>query len=163
MNIFKIIQNLYTNKKSNWIDEIEEDEIQPLIIQRWLSCDEKLAIVVRWCDKYVFSLPPKMYLSLVWSVIPKRTNTPFLKYISKNKDEEELDFILKLVRKHLKLSDNDYYHYKPYIISNIKKNMVDWFKFYGIEKHHWKDYFLDFDLIKKEDVIKSVGLNAYGF
>jgi len=165
MNILEIIKNLYTNKKCDWIKQIEESDIQPYVIQRWLAMNDKLRIQTRWLDKYVFVLSPKMYLSLAWSIIPKLPKTPFTKYIKKADEEEEYDFILSKIRKHFKLSDNDFNTNKERILKEIKKDMVSWFCFYGVPKKYWKKYYLNFNLIKEYN--KKVdnaqkGLGAFG-
>jgi hypothetical protein len=49
-----------------------------------------------------------MYLSLAWSIIPKTNKPPFIKYIKKEEETTEWDFILNKVRKQFKLSDNDF-------------------------------------------------------
>ena len=66
MNIITILQHIYTDKKSDWINEVEETQVQPFVIQRWLCMNDGLRVQTRWLDKYVFPLSPKMYLSLAW-------------------------------------------------------------------------------------------------
>ena len=162
MIIFEVLKHLYTSKDLGWLDNVEENDVQPLIVQRWLSCDDRINTQTRWLDKYVFTLSSEMYLSLAWSIIPKNTKMPFLKYISINRDEEELGFILKLVRKEFSLSDNDYKYVKDYLIKAIRKDMVAWFKYYGIERHIWKKYYLNFDEMSKDDKVKQRGLDSFG-
>jgi len=165
MNIFSIIKNLYTNPKCNWIKDINDNEIQPYVIQRWLVMNDKVRVQTRWLDKYVFVLSPKMYLSLAWSILPKTNKTPFIKYIKKVDKTEEFDFILTKVRKHFKLSDNDFRYARNRIVNSMKKDMVNWFCFYGIPKKFWKKYYLDFKQIKKYGVCEKqpqVGLGAWG-
>jgi len=165
MNIFSIIKNLYTNQKSDWINDIEDTDIQPYVIQRWLAMNDRVRVQTRWLDKYVFVLKPKMYLSLAWSILPKAQKMPFVKYIKKVNDEEEFDFILTKVRQQFKLSDNDYKSVKDRIIKQIKKDMVNWFCFYGVPKRYWKKYYLDFKQIKNYGVQEKqpqVGLEAWG-
>ena len=163
MNIFEILKNLYTCRNLKWLKDLDDNEISSLIIQRWLVCDDRLYTQTRWLDKYVFVLLLKEYLSLAWSIIPKGSRAPFLKYIKKSEEEEEFDFILKLIRKQYEISDNDYRACKKDLIKNIKENMVDWFKYYGIEKNIWKKYYLDFDLMKQDNKQnKIMGLEAYG-
>lgn len=173
MNILDILLNLYVNKgnnlvysykfidgkktiittkiKGNWINTIDKADIQPFVIQKWLVMDDGLRNHVRWLDKYVFVLEnnPKMYLSLVWSIMPKTIKPPFVRYIKKIEEDEEYSFILDKVRKHYKLSDNDYNYNKERILTAIKNDMVNWFSFYGIAKQYWKKYYLKFDLIKE--------------
>lgn len=162
MNIITIIENLYINKSTEWLLELEEADIQPYVIQHWLVMNDSIRIQTRWLDKYVFTIPPRMWLSLAWSVIPKFTKNPFVKYIKKNTDEEEFAFILQKVRHHFKLSDNDYNSIKSRIIKYIKQDMVSWFTYYGIEKKYWKQYYLDFEQMKKTDKTVNKGLAVWG-
>ena len=74
---------------------------------------------------------------------------PYNKYIKIASEEEEYGFILERVKKHFKLSDNDYNSMKGRILKEIKNDMVNWFSFYGIPRKYWKKYYLDFNLIKK--------------
>jgi hypothetical protein len=162
MNPIQIVENLYVNKKSTWIIELEDTDIEPFVIQHFLSMNDAMRVQVRWLDKYVFTLPPKMWLSLAWSVIPKYPKQPFVPYIKKTEQIEEHDFILKEIRKQFKLSDNDYNSMRTRLIAQIKNDMPLWFKYYGIQKKYWKQYHLSFDYIKHEDkkvekTIKSLG------
>jgi len=165
MNIFKILSNLYTNRKSDWIKGIDETQVQPYLIQRWLVMNDALRVQSRWLDKYVFVLTPKMYLSLAWSIIPKVPKTPYVKYIKQQVEEEEFAFILDKVRQHFDLSDNDFNANKIRILDAIKKDMASWFSYYGIPKRMWKKYQLDFNLIKKFGVREDrsqQGLESWG-
>jgi hypothetical protein len=163
-----IVDNLYTNIKADWIKKLDNELIIPRIIQGSLIKDDKLRVQVRWLDKYVDSIPPKMYLSLAWSVLPKVSKKPFIDYKSQKKivEEEEFDFILKKIRKHFSLSDNDYRANKERILKEIKKDMPYWFSWYGIAKKYWKHYYVNFELIKQFDVRVSKpvtkGLEKWG-
>ncbi len=163
-NIFQILEQLYTNRSFKWINNIDDSEIEPFIIQKFLAMNDSNRIFVRWLDKYVFSLPPKMWLSLAHSVLPKYPKMPFIRYVKKVEEEEEYNFILSEVRRHFQLSDNDYKHNKSRILEAIKKDMVSWFKYYGINKKMWKQYHLNFDLIRgeaKKEVQQVKGLGAW--
>jgi len=189
MNIYDILLNLYTNTSNgivynwqyidgkkiavktkitgNWINTIDNTDIQPFVIQKWLAMNDGLRKHVRWLDKYVFSLQnnSKMYLSLVWSIMPKTPKMPFVRYIKKVEEEEEFDFILLKVKKHYKMSDNDFNAVKGRIVKAIKKDMVIWFSYYGIKRTHWKKYNLNFELIKEfgpKRVIPQKGLDQWG-
>jgi hypothetical protein len=160
-----ILGNLYTNKSCKWIDEIEVNDIQPFIIQKALCMNDRLRVQTRWLDKYVFTLPAKMYLSLAWSIIPKTEKEPFIRYIRQAKDDVEFDFLIKRIRKHLNLSDNDWASNSERLMKDIKENMTDWFCYYGIEKKYWKKYKLPFAKMKTFGVkVKAPpkGLSAWG-
>lgn len=170
MNLFSILNNLYTNNSSKWIIDIEENDeegnfINPFIIQEWLCLNDSIRTQARFLDKYTFSLNLKMYLSLAWSIIPKSQKAPFVKWIPKIDSEEEWGFILDKVRKHLVLSDNDYKSLKPYLLKYIKSDMVTWFSAYGINKRQWKKHNLDFSKIKdygEKRIIPQKGLAMWG-
>ncbi len=165
MNLNIVMKNLFTNKSADWIIDIEEGEVQPFIIQRCLAMNDALRVQTRWLDKYTFSLPSKMYLSLAWSVLPKTDKVPYSKYIKQVDETEEFDFILDKVRRHLQLSDNDYNAVRGRLVNSIKDNMPEWFSFYGVPKRYWRHYCLDFRLIKKlgdERVVPQKGLEAWG-
>ena len=160
-----MLSNIYTNRKCDWIKDIDDVEIQPYVIQRWLAMNDSIRVQTRWLDKYVFHLKPKQYLSLAWSVIPKSSKTPFIKYIKQLQDETEFDFILPKIRKQFELSDNDYNSMRSRIIDSIKKDMVSWFRYYGISKRYWKQYYLNFNQIKESDTPQpqsQTGLEAWG-
>lgn len=167
MNIIEILKNLYTNKKCDWILELENNMIRPFVIQRWLAMNDQIRVQTRWLDKYVFALEanPKMYLSLAWSILPKTQKMPYSKYIKPVAEDEEFDFILSRVRKHFNLSDNDFKYLKDRLVKSIKLDMVNWFSFYGIPKRYWKKYYLNFNLIKDfgpQKIKAQKGLEAFG-
>ena len=167
MNIFGILNHLYTDSSSKWIQNIDEDEEQivPFVIQEWLCLNDSIRVQVRFLDKYTFHLSPKMYLSLAWSIIPKSQKAPFVKWIPKIDSEDEWGFIITKIRKHLQLSDNDYKSLKLYILKYIKDDMYSWFSAYGVDKKYWKKYNLDFRKIREygvERVIAQKGLEQFG-
>ena len=165
MDIFKILNNLYTNRKSDWMVNLDDSDIQPVIIQKWLSMNDRIRVQTRFLDKYTFNLKPKKYLSLAWSVLPKSDKVPFSKYIKQLDSEEDFDFILKKVRKHFKLSDRDYESNKQYILNAIRDDMINWFSFYGVEKQYWKRYQVSFNELKNFGPKKEKsqkGLAAWG-
>ena len=168
MDIFTILKHLYTNKTLDWIDDINDNEIQAFVIQKWLVMNDKIRVQVRWLDKYVFVLQnhPKMYLTLAWTIIPKEEKTPFNKYIKQEKDVNEFDFIINKIRKQYLLSDNDMFYLKDIIINSIKEDMIMWFSYYGVEKKYWSKYRLNYKKLKeygakREDKLQK-GLSAWG-
>jgi hypothetical protein len=167
MNLFGILNHLYTDSSSKWIQEFDEEDEQlsPFIIQEWLCLNDSIRVQVRYLDRYTYIIPLKMYLSLAWSIIPKSTKAPFVRWIPKIDSDEEWGFILSKVRKHLNLSDNDYKTQKLYILSLIKKDMYGWFAAYGVEKKYWNKFNMDFGKIKQYGVtrvIEQKGLEQYG-
>ena len=161
MKPWEIINKLYTEKTSDWMLHLEDADIQPMVINRFIGLNSKLRNHARVLDKYSFSLPAKMWLSLAWSALPKYSKAPFVKYISKKKEDTEFDFILDRVRKHYKLSDNDFAANKSRLLEFIKNDKVIWFKFYGIPKTHWKRYRVDFKLMGEPEEKKVMTLGDY--
>ena len=162
-----IIRNIYTNPSPKWIQELENNEIKPVVVQRWLVMNDRIRIQIRWLDKYVFALQkiPKMYLSLAWSLIPKVNSPPFCPYIGKDDETDEFNFIFKKIRKHYKMADNDFRAIKERLRKSIESDMIHWFAYYGIEKKYWRKYYLDFDILKtmgKEQKAQSIGLDKWG-
>ena len=155
MKPWEIVGCLYTEKDSKWLLELEENEIQPMVINRYIGLNPKLRNHARILDKYTFTLPHLMWLSLAWSALPKYNKAPFIKYISKKDESIEFDFILNRIRKYYKLSDNDYTANKSRLLKFIKADKVKWFRFYGVEKTHWKRYRIDFNLMGESDKPKK--------
>jgi hypothetical protein len=121
MIIFKVLSNLYTNKDSQWILDVDEAFIKPYVIQRWLCMDDNIRQYTRWLDKYAIRLPPKMYLSLAWSVIPKVPKAPYIKYLKKEEPIEEFKELLAKIQSRYKMSDTDFQVVKPFILEDINK------------------------------------------
>ena len=169
MNIFDIIKNLYTNPSSSWINELDESNIQPVVIQRFLVLDNKTLPKIRILNKFVFTLPAKMYLSAVWSVLffngKKLSKTPFLSYPKRKESKDRYYFIFDKLKDEFKLADKDFEVNKKFINDAIESNKVKWFSYYGVKKQHWFNHNIDFEQIKdfkkrpKFDVNKT--LDAY--
>jgi hypothetical protein len=162
MIIFEILSKLYTAKDCRWMAELEDNEIQPFLINRWLSMNDNIRVQTRWLNNYTFELPVKMWLSLAWSVLPKFEKAPFVKYIKSEDKTEEFEFLLKNVRKQFQMSDNDYDCIKDNLLKEIKKDMKPWFAYYGIEKRWWKIHMIDFDYIKTVNVAEKKKVKGLG-
>jgi len=165
MNLPTIVENIYTNRSSSWINDVEENDFHPIVLQLWLVQNDEIRVQVRFLDKYTFVIPPKMFLSLTWSVIPKYQKVPFIKWTKKNNDVEKYDFIFTKLRKYLEMSDNDFNANKLRIIEQIEKNKEEWFCAFGVEKKIWKQFGLDFNCIKnygEKRIITQTGLGAWG-
>lgn len=163
MDIKEIVINLYTNCKSDWIENLDDSMIKSFLIQRWLNHNDQLRNVVRYCDKYVFYLPEKMYLSLIWSLIKKKdklgrtftdaktipADDPFLQ------TKHELDFILNKVKRYYEISHNDFVKVKPQLIKAIRADMKNWFMFFAIEKTYYKRYNIEYEPEKEKKKRKN--------
>jgi hypothetical protein len=155
MIIFKVLHCLYCKKDCTWLNELDEDdlnEVPPFLVQRWLAMNPDVSKFVTYLDKFVFYLDTKQYLSLAWSVLPKYEKTPHVTYIKKLEEKEDkYKYILDCVRKQFMLSDNDFNSAKKYLILDIEKNKIEYFKYYGAAKKLWKDNGIDFEKIKEEE------------
>jgi len=144
MDIFTLLKNLFCNERIDWISEIEDNQIQPFVIQKWLSMSSKTIQYAKWLDKYTFHLPPKMYLMLAWSIIPKQTKPPFIRYIKKKDEDDSMYEVWLKIRKALELSDNDFKYSEKRLRKYIEENKIDVFRSLGISKKVWRKHKLDF-------------------
>lgn len=165
-NIFQILAGLYTKTNARWMRDIPESDISPFLINRWLAMNKNVGKIARWLDRYVYALPPKMFLSLAWTVLPKMKKAPFIKYTKQIQDDTEFSFIYDKIRKQFAISDNDFVVLKPFLHRAIKEDTVNWFSYYGVPKYHWANYNLDVRKMKEfnHTVGKPTpkGLEAWG-
>lgn len=145
MNPTKIIDNLYTLPKSNWIKNVDDEDINPVSIQRALGMNSQALPAVVELEKYSIKASKKAYLYLAWALVPKYNKPPFIKYIKKNETEELYSPILKKIQKILTLSDNDLKHEKRFFIHTLEKDKSLWFKKLGFDKDIWLQHGLSFD------------------
>ena len=159
-----IIKNIYTNPKSDWMKELDDSDIPAYVIQLLLVGNDHIRTQVRWLDKYVFTLPAKMYLSLAWSIIPKSKSVPYrtdMLNIDENndpylsKENNKYDFLIDKIRKQFELGDNDYNSLKGRLINAIEKDLSGWFTYYGVEKVHWKKFNINQNMMKNKGATLS--------
>lgn len=131
MELIEIMRNIYCNPSLKWVEDVEDNEISPFVINMWLSMNEQMAMQSRYLDKFTFNLPPKMFLTLAWSVVPKHKSMPYAPFIKKKKQDTEL--IFQRIRKHFEMSDNDFNSNKQNLINEINKNKTEWNRFYAIK------------------------------
>jgi hypothetical protein len=162
MEIFELMKNIYCNKNYHWINDINEFEISPIIVHKWLSQNPKMLQYIRPIDKYVFHLEPKHYLLLLWALIPKQSSPPFIKFVKKLDGDIDIEELILRIRKHLELSDNDFEHSKKYIYEDINKNKIKYFKMFGLDKKSWEKAGLDFKEMKSgETRVGKKGLEMF--
>lgn len=153
MNIFEIIKNLFTNPKSKWILDLNDEDIKPVIIQRFLCLHPTSMKQARFLNSFVYTLPPKMYLSAAWTLLffdnKKLSKAPFIQYPKKETVHERYHFIFDKVKRHFNMSDRDLEVNKKFIVQAVKKDPVGWFSFYGIENTYWSLFNLDINDAKK--------------
>jgi len=156
MEIFEIVNKLYTTKSLEWIKDLENNEINPLLINRWLSMNTEILPQCKELEKYVFTLSPKHYLQFAWNIVPKYSKAPFRKYIKSVGDKEfEYDYLVVKIRKYLQMSDNDWNATKKYFIKDIEENKIEYFKMFAVDKNTWKKNGIDYELMKEPVAIKK--------
>ena len=162
MNIFEILKNMYTNRSSKWINILDDNMISPFIINNWLSMNGQLGKIVVYLDQFIFSLKPKHWLHLAWSVVPKQSKTPFIKYLKKEKHEEQYKELHEKIISKLKINDLDEY-YKRIIFSKDQELLETLMRDYGMPRKLWLKYGLNPEGLRYEEekrVIKK-GLDLW--
>ena len=166
MNIYDILKNLFTNPSSKWILEVEDKDIKPVLIQRYLLMHNATMRHAAVLNKFTFSLSPKMYLSSVWSLLffngKKMNKAPFIKYIKKNTDIPKYDFILAKVKRQFAMSDKDLKIVTPFLIKAIDKNKYEWFSYYGCNSQQWLEHNLNMDLMRKYGTQRTIVVEKQG-
>lgn len=156
MDIFKILENIYTNSNSCWIEELEDSEIQPFLINNWLSMNNQNINICKYLDKYTFSLPIKKWLHLAWAVVPKRGSAPFVKYIKKKDEDESYPELMQKVKTFLGILGNDLDEFNKRVRPVVEQDLSKYMRFFGMEKKLWKKYGLDYNDMKVEDIKREI-------
>lgn len=153
MNIFEILNNLFTNQRADWILELDDADIKPVIIQRFLALSNQSRKQARVLNKFVFTLPPKMYLSSAWSVLffngKKLSKAPFIKYPKKPDEVKQYDFIYDKVKRQFEMSETDFKVVKPFVKKSIDDDKIAWFSYYGGTNADWKKNEMDMSAMKE--------------
>jgi len=148
MNIFEIIANVQKASESKWIYELDDTMIQPVMINNFLKMNNELIHYTKYLDRFTFTLSPKSWLHLAWSVIPKRQYKRY-PYIKPLEEDESLKPIIEKLRKHLACGDNDWEECKKYYLNHIKDNKEEWYRMFGMNKKEWKTAGIDYTKIKE--------------
>lgn len=152
MNMFDILKQLFTNPKVDWIYEVDETQIQPIVIQRFLALYPKTMKKARILNKFVFTLPRRMYLSAAWTLLffdgKKMNKAPFIQYPSKKKEQDKYWFVHEKVMQQFKMSQRDFDSVKKYVDMAIESDKINWFSYYGIKNKHWHENNLNINAMK---------------
>lgn len=164
VDIFYILNNLYTNKSSSWILDIDSTDIKPFLINKWLSMNIKITKTVLYLNEYTFVLEPNKWLCLANIVIPKYNRVPFIKYITKNHDENyKYQELLNRIHIFLNLKGNDIEHNNKYLFYYIENNLISLMKYFGMNKKLWRKYGLDYNemRIKENNIKQNINLTMW--
>ncbi len=141
MQIFDILKNLYTNPSSKWILDVKDNAIKPVIIQRFITLNQNVYKEASFLNKFVYSLPPKMYLSAVWSALfinkKKYSKAPFVRYPKKIVKNIKYAGVLEKIKREFNVSDKDMKTNMKFLLDFITKNAVEMFSYYGIDEREW--------------------------
>jgi hypothetical protein len=161
---FIITNKLYTEKSSAWINELENNEVQPFVINKFLMMNDKVLPEVKYLNQFTFCLEPKQFLHLAWCVLPKYDKAPFCKYIKKQDVLVEHEEILEKVHTFLEIQGSDCVS-DVYFVKEMSKDWTKWLRLFGMDKKVWKKYGLDYKEMKKgierEVVKQKKGLDAW--
>ncbi len=168
MNIFEILKHLYTAPNPKWILDIDEQDISPFLILRFIATDKNTTKQSRILNNFLYKVPPKMFLSIAWSVLffngKKLNKAPFITLIKTKEIKRKYEFIFKKIQVQYLMSDKDLKIVEPFIVQAIDKDIVNWFSYYGATNEQWLLHNLDIDLLKtygdKRPEIKK-GLDAW--
>lgn len=161
---FIMVNKLYTERSSIWISALENNEIQPFVLNKFLMMNDKVLQEVKYLNQYTFCLEPKQWLHLAWCILPKYEKAPFCKYIKKVDVLAEHTEILSRVHELLEIKGSDCVS-DMYFVKEMSKDWTTWLRLFGMDKKVWKKYDLDYKEMKKgierEIVEQKKGLDAW--
>ena len=140
MNIFTIINHIYTDEHSDWIHEVEDNEIQPFNINNFLMRNDDNILYCAELNKFTFILTPKRWLHLCWSLIPKLDRVPYITYIKKSESEFLYPELISRIKHYLDIEQKNDTEFDKYILPVVCKDMVKYMHQFGMEKKYWKKY-----------------------
>ena len=168
MEINYLLNRLMMDEHAKFILELDEKDIpSPIIIQRFLMQNINSPKKLQILNRFVYTVPKQMFLTLVWSLMfsngKKYNKKHFFKYLKgKNKDGKYQTIYDKL-KEQYRLSETDFKICKSFVDKSIENNKVEWFSYYGVKKSEWYNNNIDFDRIKeyKERPKEKNGLNKW--
>lgn len=128
MNFFEALTNLYT-KSGDIPSDIDTGSV--LVFSKTLSQDRDCHAVLKRMSKLMLYLPPRMAYGLMFLMIPKKTQVPYLKFTRKKK-EEEADELLKKIQTFLGWSDREMQLHSRLLERTILKDKKHWKAEFGI-------------------------------
>ena len=160
--MFNVIKNIYTQRNSLWIEQLDVIP-SPVIINKFLSMNDRILNYVKYLNQYTYNLTPKHFLYLAWATIPKYSQAPYCKYIKSNKEDDLYLPIWKKIRKVLEMSDNDFNFCRPILLKEINSNKKEWFTKLGMNKDFWTKHSVNYEEMKTGEKREGKGgLELFG-
>lgn len=133
--MFNIIKNLYTERNFDWLRDVDEENIYPIVLFNVLLQDETIGFRIKWLSKYVFYTSPKTFLALLHCCVPKQNSAPRFEMPSKSEvGESEEDMLMNKIRIYFKNSEKEFNFIKEYVAIMISDDLEGWKKKFGVVK-----------------------------
>ena len=135
MKIFDWINEIRIGKRNwNFFSESDQKQFQPYIINRFLSMDKDLILIVNYFQKYSIGLlEPKQVYKWYCEIVPKGKR--WLKYIKGSKLTNYEPWVIETIKTHFEISQQECIKYLDllYQTKNGKQYLQDILKMYGID------------------------------
>ena len=159
-DLFYIINCIYTKQDSTWIDALDEYP-SPVVLNKFLGMNDNISAYAKFLDRFVYWLDARHWIALAWSVVPKYSKAPFVKFIKKSDEVEMLEPLLAKVRNVLELGDSDYLCCKDLIVSEVLKDKKKWFSALGMGKEFVEKFGLNYSDLGGEIKTGKSGLELW--
>jgi len=161
---FDIVAKIYTEKKVNWVYDLDDADIDVFMIQRILSMNITISNKVSFLSKYTRNPDKKQYVAMACVTIPTVAKTPYCPYLKRKTEVNNIyQPVLDKIQRLLGLTHNDIVDEAKYYIAEIEKDKEMWFRKLGMEKSVWRKHGLNFDGMRggeQRDI--KVGLDVFG-
>lgn len=160
-DIFFILKSLYTRADTMWMLELDIDKLSSYTVYLWLSMsqDARVLDALAKIDKFMFVLSDFEQLLLLHVTVPKGKQQ-FNKFVKQQPTTDDLDFLYEQIQTQLEYSDREFVHVRPHIERDVKKDLLKWFKMFGVEDSKYKKFGLT-PLKVESKRAPSVGVNKF--
>lgn len=160
MDIFETVNAIYTSRNITFIYEIDNN-VQPFIIFKFLSQNDKLKNICVELNKYVWILDREQFFALCYALIPRQDKQPFIRFVKEKEELDIYDEVFKRLQHSFQIGNNDIQSSKQLLKTIIDNDKIEWFSKLGISKETWNLHKLDLKLIDKEKPKAKIGLDAF--
>ena len=155
-NLFRVVDAIFTSTNNEFV-KLVDNTVNSFavfrILSKYLMRKQKGKLLKQLSEK-LFYLNDKQWCFFAWSIMPKFSNTPFVKLEKYEEQPSKYDFLLEKIKKRLEIGENDWKHCRDYFIYDIKNNEVDYLVFYGCSKQEWKLLGQDYEQQRKINVVE---------